>query len=388
MPGPATTAVHAGEEPDPRTGSIHAPLHLTSTYWYPELPDGSESRYIYSRYANPSVEAVERKLAALEGAGGSALTSSGLSAILVACLATTGAGDTVAVQGGGYGGTVALLRDELARLGLRLHLLPASPDPPQVPGGTRLLWMESMTNPLLRVADVRAWADAAHDAGALLGVDASFASPVLQRPLALGADLSMHSATKYLGGHSDLIAGALSWPEGSPLAHAILRARRNAGPTLDPHAAHLLGRGMKTVTLRLQRHCENAMGLARACEEAGLGVHYPGLASHPDHEVAARVLDGGFGGVLTLDLGSLEAARGFRRALRLVTPASSLGGVESLACLPLETSHSYSTPEQRRAEGVGDGLVRISVGIEDLDDLAADVLRAAGAITEPRAPGS
>ena len=378
MPGPATQAVHAGEEPDPRTGAVNVPVHLSSTYWYPELPDGSPSAYIYSRYTNPSVESVERKLAALEGAGGSAITASGMSATLVACLAATGPGDGVAVQGGGYGGTVALLRDELARIGLALHLLRPGTEPPKVPKGTRLVWMESMTNPLLRVADVRAWADAAHDAGALLGVDATFASPVLQRPLALGADLAMHSGTKYLGGHTDLIAGALSWPTDSPLAAAVQRARRNTGPTLDPHAAYLLGRGMKTLPLRVERHCQNAMGLAKACEEAGLGVHYPGLASHPDHEVAARVLDGGFGGVLTLDLGTFEAARTFRRRLKVVSPASSLGGVESLASLPLETSHSYASAEQRRAEGVGDGLVRVSVGIEDLEDILGDVLQAAG----------
>ncbi|MEA3189556.1 MAG: cystathionine gamma-lyase [Thermoplasmata archaeon] len=377
MPGPSTTAVHAGDEPDPRTGAVTTPLTTSSTFWYPELPGGGASPYIYGRYTNPSVEAVERKLAALEGADGALLFASGMGAVQAAVAATLQAGDTMAVQSGVYGGTTAFLRDEMARFGVKVHALPTA-GPCKVPAGTRLVWMESITNPALRVADVRAWADAAHAAGALLAVDATFATPLLQKPLALGADLVMHSATKYLGGHTDLIAGSLAWGHGSPLADSLKRVRRNLGAHLDPHAAYLLGRGMKTLPIRMERHCANAARLARAClEMPGIEtVHYPGLATHPDHLTACEVLAGGFGGMVTLDLGSVGRAQAFRRQVRLLTPAASFGGVESLVSLPLETSHSYHPPEVRAREGVRDGMVRISVGIEDLDDLVADVRQA------------
>lgn len=377
-PGAATTAVHAGEAPDPRTGAVNVPIHLSSTFWFPELPGGGKAPYIYSRYANPSLEAVEAKLAALEGAAGSLLFSAGMGAIMTACTALLRAGDGIAVQAGTYGGTNAFLGDELARFGVKVH--PMGPvEAPKVPKGVRLVWMESITNPLLRVADVQAWAEAAHDAGALLAVDATFASPVLQRPLSLGADLAMHSATKYLGGHADLVAGALSWKDPA-LREPLWRVRRNWGPTLDPHAAYLLGRGMKTLPLRMERHCANAMALAEAAQsmKGVKAVHHPGLASHPDHAVAKRLL-AGFGGMVTLDLGSLARAQAFRRKVRLIAPAASLGGVESLASLPVETSHAYATPARRKAEGVTDGLVRVSVGIEDIDDLVRDVRRGVSA---------
>lgn len=377
MPGPSTTAVHAGEDPDPRTGAVTTPMTTSSTFWYPELPGGGPSPYIYGRYTNPSVEAVERKLAALEGADGALLFASGMGSVQAALAATLRAGDAIAVQSGVYGGTTAFLRDEMARFGIQTHVLPPV-GRPTVPRGTRLVWMESITNPVLRVADVRAWADAAHEAGALLAVDATFASPLLQKPLALGADLVMHSATKYLGGHTDLIAGSLAWASGSPLADTLRRVRRNLGAHLDPHAAYLLARGMKTLPLRMERHCDNAAGLAQAC--VGLpgveAVHYPGLPTHPDHATARAVLEGGFGGMVTLDLGTVGRAQSFRRRVRLLTPAASLGGVESLVSLPLETSHSYHPPEVRAREGVRDGMVRISVGIEDLEDLVADVRQA------------
>jgi methionine-gamma-lyase len=375
--GAATRAVHAGDKPDAKTGAINVPVNLSSTFWYPELPDGGPATHIYSRYTNPSVEAVETKFAALEEAGGTLLFSSGMGAIMTAAVALLKPGDTVAVQQGVYGGTGAFFREHLGRWGVKVHTLGAVETGP-IPKRTRMVWMESITNPLLRVADVDAWAEAAHDAGALLGVDATFASPCLQKPLARGADLVMHSATKYHGGHADLIAGGLSWPAGSTLRDALWKVRREWGPNLDPHAAYLLGRGMKTLPLRMERHCTNAMQLAKACEgmKGVRATYYPGLPSHPDHKVARRMLTGGFGGMLTLDLGTLERAIAFRRKIRLITPAASMGGVESLACLPLETSHAYSTAAQRRKEGISDGLVRISIGIEDMADLEADLRQA------------
>jgi methionine-gamma-lyase len=378
-PGRATDAVHAGDRPDARTGAVNTPVHLSATFWYPELPDGSPSSYIYSRYTNPTVEAAEAKLAALEGAGASLLASSGMGAITTAAMALLSPGDRVLLQPGVYGGTAAYFRDEVARFGIQVTTAPEPVKAPKVPKGTRLVWMESVTNPLLRVADVAAWADAAHDAGALLAVDGTFASPLLQRSLGLGADIAMQSATKYLGGHSDLIAGALSWRDGFPHADALRRVRRNWGPSLDPHAAFLLARGMKTLPVRMRQHCANALGLARAAEgmKGVRAAHYPGLESHPDHATARRLLSGGFGGMLTLDLGTKARAVAFRRKVRVIQPAASLGGVESLASLPIETSHSYATPAQRKAEGVTDGLVRISVGLEDLEDIVADVEQAA-----------
>lgn len=374
----ATLAVHAGESADPSTGAVNTPVFLSSTFWYPELPDGSTSDYIYSRYTNPSLEAVEDKIAALEGANGALLFGSGMAAIAAACTALLGAGDRMLVQGGAYGGTGAYLRSELSRFGVTVDALPPGTAPPKVPKGTKLVWMESITNPLLRVADVKAWAKAAHAAGALLVVDATFATPMLQRPLELGADLVMHSCTKYLGGHTDLIAGCLVWDDNKRFRELLWRVRRNTGGILDPHAAFLLGRGMKTLDVRMERHIANAAQVAAACQAmTGIkAVHYPGLASHPDHAIAARALTGGFGGMVTIDLGSKEAAVAFRRRLRLIVPAASLGGVESLASLPIETSHQYATPQQRAAEGVTDGLVRISIGIEDAQSIIADIQQA------------
>jgi cystathionine beta-lyase/cystathionine gamma-synthase len=382
-PGPSTRAVHAGETPDAATGAVNVPIHQSTTFWYPELPVtggkvGAKSPYIYSRYANPSLESVEAKVAALEGAPGGSLTfASGMAATASLCSALLRPGGTLAVQRGVYGGTSAYFESDLKPWGVTIAEMDAVAPPTHLPAGTKLVWMESITNPLLRVADVRAWANAAHAAGALLCVDATFASPVLQRPLELGADVVMHSATKYLGGHTDVTAGCLSFAD-KALRDTVFLRRRNAGPVLDPHAAFLLGRGMKTLVVRMERHAHNALALAQACTQMKgvAAVHHPGLPTHPDHATAKSLLSGGFGGMVTLDLGSQERAVAFRRRVKVILPASSLGGVESLVSLPLETSHAYAPAEKRRADGITDGLVRISVGIEDLDDLVADVRQA------------
>lgn len=373
--GPSTTAVHAGNPPDAASGAVNVPIHQSTTFLFPELADGSKAPYIYSRYDNPTLEAVEAKIAAMEGADHALLFASGLGAIQAACSAFTAAGDSLAVQRGVYGGTTAYLTKELARFGVAVKEFDAHAGV-RVAKRTRLVWMESITNPLLRVADLPAWAKAAHAVGALFAVDATFATPLLQHPLDLGADIVMHSATKYLGGHADLTAGALVFGNGH--RDALWTRRRNTGAILDPHAAFLLGRGAKTLALRMERHCSNAMALAKECEDLRgvAATHYPGLASHPDHAVARRLLRGGFGGMLTLDLGTKAKAVAFRRKVRLITPAASLGGVESLVSLPVETSHAYATPAQRAAAMITDGLVRISVGIEDFDDLLSDIRQA------------
>lgn len=375
MPGPSTTAVHGGESPDPRHGAVNTPVAHSTTYRYPEAADGGAASHIYTRYDNPTVEAVEAKLAALEGADGAFLFASGMAAIHATVTALLPGGGIVAHQAGIYGGTTALFHDELASAGYAFHVLdPVNPD---IPEGTDLVWMESITNPLLRVADVEAWANAAHAAGARLVVDATFATPLLQRPLDLGADAVVHSATKYLNGHSDVTAGAVCFR--SQDRNALWTRRRNLGATLDPAAGNLLGRGMKTLAVRMERHVANAACIAQflADDDRVAAVHFTGLPDHPDCETALRVLSAS-GGMVTFDLGSLEAAQAFRRALRVVVPAASLGGVESLVSLPRETSHAYASADERRAAGVTDGLVRLSVGIEDADDLIADIDQALG----------
>ncbi len=377
MPGPNTRCVHAGERPDSRTGALVVPIHQTTTFRFPELADGAPSDYIYSRYDNPSLQSVEEKVASLEGADGAYLFASGMGAIQAACLTVLKPGDVLAVQQGCYGGTMALFHTELERLGIRVEVFHHRGG--ELPDDTRLLWLESITNPLLDVADIEAWAARAHAAEAVVAVDATFASPILQRPLHLGADMSIHSATKYLNGHADVTAGVVA--TGEELLTQLWERRRNLGATLDPHAAYLVGRGIKTLGLRLREQCANAQALAEfAADHARVeAVHYPGLADHPDHATARRLLNGGFGGMLTLDLGSFDAARALRRRVGLFAPAASLGGVESLISLPLETSHAYTTAEDRHAQGVTDGLVRLSVGIEDIEDLKADLSQALAA---------
>ncbi len=370
VPGRSTQAVHAGESPDPRHGGVNTPVVHSTTYRYPEDAHGQPATHIYTRYSNPTTEAVESKLAALEGADGALLFASGMAATHAAILALMPEPGVIAHQQGIYGGTTALFNDVLAPQGYTFVVLDAVD--PVIPDDAQLVWMESITNPLLRVADVSLWAERAHDVGARLIVDATFATPCVHRPLEHGADLVMHSASKYLNGHSDVTAGVLAFQNAD--RDALWHARRNLGATLDPAAASLLGRGMKTLAVRLERHQENAMRIATELANipSVAAVHYPGLSSHPDHATAARVLDG-YGGVVTFDVGSHEAAKAFRQRIQVIVPAASLGGVESLASLPMETSHAYATPDQRRTEGIADGLVRLSVGIEDADDLIADI---------------
>ncbi len=365
----STAAVHAGERPHD-SGGLNTPIVASTTYRYPEAADGSPAAYIYSRYENPTVEALEGKHAALEGADGAWAFASGMAAIACVCHTRLRPGDTLAVMEGVYGGTTAYMEREMASMGIQVHRFDAFGDEP-LPPGTKLVWVESITNPLLRVPDVPRWAKEAHAVGARLVVDATFATPVLHQPLAEGADLVIHSATKYLGGHSDVTAGIVAF-QGE--ARDLWETRRNHGAVLDPQAAYLVLRGMKTLPLRMRQQVATASALAARLAHQGVRVHYPGLSDHPDHDRAALLE--GFGAMLTLDLGSQEAAVAFRRKIRVIAPAASLGGVESLASLPIETSHAYATAEQRAQEGITEGLVRISIGIEDLEDLRADIEQA------------
>ncbi len=369
MPGISTTAVHAGERPDPATGSLNTPVIASTTFEYPERADGTTSSHIYSRYDNPTVQAVEGKVAALDGADGALAFASGMAAIACICETFLRPGDTIAVMHGVYGGTTAHLEREVAGRGIHVHAFDAFEET-ALPEGTKLVWLESITNPLLRVPDVAAWAEVAHAAGARLVVDATFATPILHRPMEEGADLVVHSATKYLGGHSDTTGGIIC--HRGEDRDELWTTRRNLGATMDPFGAYLVLRGIKTLPIRVREQCATAMWLAETlAARDDVIVHHPGREAHPDHAHARRLA--AFGAMLTIDVGSLERAQAFRRKVKLIAPAASLGGVESLVSLPIETSHAYATPEARAALGITGGLLRISVGLEDRDDLLADI---------------
>ncbi|HST61599.1 MAG TPA: aminotransferase class I/II-fold pyridoxal phosphate-dependent enzyme [Longimicrobium sp.] len=379
--GPSTRAIHAGA---PRAGvgdPVVMPIVPSTTF----LGDPSgEGEVLYTRYGNgPNQRVVEQRLASLDGAEDAVVTASGQSAMVCALLSVLQAGDHVVATDAIYGGTSALLRDELSRLGIETtftNLFAANWTDALRPN-TRVVLAETPSNPLLRVLDLRPVADAAHAHGAIVIVDATFASPLNYRGLEHGADIVMHSATKYLGGHSDVTAGVLC---GSAEHIAPVRKRaRIWGPVLDPHGVWLLERGIKTLSVRMERHNRNGMEVARWAQARPevAQVFYPGLPSHADHETAARVLDG-FGGMVGIELaGGGEAAARFMGALRLAKLAPSLGGVETLVSEPRHTSHSLMTPELRAEAGIRDGFIRVSLGIEDAADIIADfdqALRAAG----------
>jgi len=383
--GPGTTAVH-GRHEAPR-GPLAAPIVQASTFAFGSAAEmrryleGDEELFLYTRYANPTVRDLEETLAAVEDGESALALASGMAAMTTAVVSLARAGDEVLASTSLYGGTVRLLTELLPRFGVTARFVPTAEleRVDRLAGErSRVLIVESPTNPTLEVVDLVAVCAAAHRRGLAVIADNTFATPVLQRPLALGADLVMHSLTKALAGHSDLVGGALVGSrERVEAARGIMRI---LGGCMDPHAAFLVRRGMKTLHLRVERQCANALALARALEghEAVRRVLYPGLPSHPGHGVARRQMSG-FGGVVTLELaGGLPAAERFYDRLRLVARAASLGGVESLASLPLHTSH-YGLPEEKlREAGIDPGMVRLSLGVEDTADLVADVERALG----------
>lgn len=376
-----TRVVHGGEPEPAANAPVVSPIVPSATFYMD--PDG-RGDLLYTRYGNgPNQAALEARIASLEGAEESLVVGSGMAAMACALLSLLRAGDHVVATDDIYGGTRALLSDELSRLGISTTYVDLfSPGwEAAIRPETRVVVAESVSNPTLRVLDLAPVADAAHAAGAAVVVDSTFTSPINFRPLEHGADIVMHSGTKYLGGHSDVTAGVLS---GSAARMSEARKRaRTWGPVLDPHAAWLLERGIKTLSVRMERHNRNGVEVARWAEghaEIARVVH-PSLASHPDHAVAARVL-GGFGGMLGIVLrGGGPAASRFVRALRLAKLAPSLGGVETLVSEPRYTSHSAMTAAQRAEGGMPDGFIRISLGIEDAADIIADLeqaLEAAG----------
>ncbi|MFF2505812.1 cystathionine gamma-synthase [Streptomyces sp. NPDC058067] len=371
-----TLAIHAGQEPDPVTGAVVPPIHQTSTY----RQDGVgrlRGGYEYSRSANPTRTALEECLAALESGTRATTYASGLAAEDTAVRSVCAPGDHVVIPDDAYGGTLRLFRKVLAGWGLTYTPVPLA-DPDAVRAAirpeTRLVWCETPTNPLLGINDIATLAQIAHDGGALLAVDNTFASPYLQQPLTLGADIVMHSTTKYLGGHSDVIGGALVVRD-EELGERIRFHQFAVGAIPGPFDAWLTLRGIKTLSVRMDRHCDNAERVARmlAGHPGVTQVLYPGLADHPGHEVARKQMRR-FGGMISFRLaGGERAALEMCGRTRLFTLAESLGGVESLIEHPARMTHSSAvgTPLEVPAD-----LVRLSVGIENGDDLIADLTQA------------
>lgn len=382
-----TTAIHGGTRPDPVTGAVGDAVVLSSTFDYPELPDGTKSPYIYTRYANPTIEACERRLAALHDAHSARLFSSGMAAIASALRACVKQGERILSSPEIYGGTQVLFDEELPEIGIQVDYLERSDLDAMQDEPTRLadhvqpehkvLYIESPTNPLLRLLDVPKLTTAAHANGLRVVLDHTFAGPVLSRPLAAKVDLVAESATKSLGGHSDLIAGVVvgNDPE---LMQRVDRLRRHWGPVVDPLLAARLQRSLATLPLRVRQAGASALTLAHALAERPWveAVHHPSLPAHPDHRLAGG-LDAPVGLVSFVVKGGDDAAVQLRRNLRTVRPAASLGGVETLMCLPFETSHADLSEAARRAVGIVPGTVRLSVGLEAPDDLLGDLDQAA-----------
>jgi cystathionine gamma-lyase len=374
--GFATRAIHAGQDADPATGATVVPIYATSTYTQ-EAP-GRHKGYEYSRSGNPTRAALEACLASLEGGERGLAFASGLAAT-TAVLSLLHPGDEVVAAADLYGGTYRLLERVFKPWGLVTRY---TEDP--APGGfsrlvtpkTKLVWIETPTNPLLQILDIAAVAEIAHKAGALLAVDNTFASPYLQQPLQLGADLVVHSTTKYLGGHSDVVGGAVVGR--NQQLNQIAFYQNAAGGVPGPFDAWLTLRGVKTLALRMERHSANARELAGwlVGQPQVDRVFYPGLPEHPGHELARRQMRD-FGGMISVRVrGGGEGARRFLGRTRLFSLAESLGGVESLVCYPATMTHASIPADVRQARGVDDGLVRLSVGIEDVDDLREDLRQA------------
>jgi len=375
--GLATRALHVGQGPDPSTGAVVVPIHLATTFAQ-ESP-GRHMGFEYSRSGNPTRANLEECLASLEGADHGVAFASGLAATTTVMLLLD-PGDHVVFTEDVYGGTFRLFDKVFRRYGLTFTAVdPTDPDAlaAAMTDRTRLVWLESPTNPLLRVVDIDAVSELAHGGGALVAVDSTFASPVLQRPLELGADLVVHSSTKFLGGHSDVLGGAVLTSDDA-LAERMRFHQNAVGAVPSPFDCWLLLRGLKTLQLRVLRQCENALAIARWLEgqDAVTQVYYPGLESNPGHLLARRQMGGRYGGVVSFEVSSGDAARSFLERLRVFTLAESLGAVESLAESPAFMTHTSIPEEMRKRVGVSDGLLRLSVGIEDVDDLVADLEQA------------
>jgi cystathionine beta-lyase/cystathionine gamma-synthase len=377
--GFSTLAIHAGQPPDPATGATVVPISVSSTFT--QAAPGDHKGYEYARSGNPTRAALESCLAAIEGGDRGLAFASGLAATTAVFQALLKPGDEVVAAADLYGGTFRLLDKVFKPWGLTTHYTDdssAAGFAKLVTPRTKLVWIETPTNPLLQILDIAAIADVSKKAGALLAVDNTFASPYLQQPLKLGADLVVHSTTKYLGGHSDVIGGAVVGRR-EPL-DAIKFYQNAAGAVPGPFDCYLTLRGIKTLAVRMDRHCANAAELAEwlSKQPQVAKVYYPGLPSHPGRAVAAKQMRS-FGGMISLQLhGGADAARRFLTRTKLFSLAESLGGVESLVNHPATMTHASIPKAVREARGVDDGLIRLSVGIEDVADLRQDLAAAMG----------
>jgi cystathionine beta-lyase/cystathionine gamma-synthase len=377
--GPSTTAIHGVPRRRPNWSPVAPAIEQSSTF---VAPVGSDEDILYSRYGNnPTQVQLAKKYARLEGAEDAIFLASGMGATALAHLAVLRPGDHLVSSSWIYGGTQHLFDEELRRFGIDVTYV--RPDQPRlwrksVRKATRAFFVETPTNPVMRVVDLTAVAHVAREFGLALLVDATFASPINFRPIEHGADIVITSATKYLNGHSDVIAGAVAGT--ASFVEEVNRLMRLWGQAIDPHAAWLVDRGMRTLALRMARHNANGAAVAAWASEhpAFAAVHYPGLPSHPDHALASEVLDG-FGGMVGLELaGGAKAAHRLLNRIKLVTHAPSLAGVETLVSEPRFTSHKGLTPEQRAELGIPDGFLRLSCGIEDAYDIIADLSNAVG----------
>lgn len=371
-----TLCIHAGQEPDPLSGAVMTPIVLATTF--AQDGPGVHKGYDYSRAGNPTRTALERCLAELEGAKHAIAFGSGCAAA-TAVLLTLKSGDHVLVGDDVYGGTFRIFDKVFKQFGVEATFLDMS-DPARVDSemrpNTRLVWMETPSNPMLKVLDIAAIARAARTRGVPVAVDNTFATPVLQRPIELGATLVVHSTTKYLNGHSDVVGGAVITSDDA-FAENLHFLQKSVGGVPSPFDCYLVLRGLKTLAVRMKRHVESARGIADwlASHRGVSRVRYPGLASHEGHALAARQMSGP-GGMISFELkGTLDHAGAFLRALRIFACAESLGGVESLAEHPATMTHASLPAASRHAVGIGDGLIRLSVGLEDAGDLVADLER-------------
>ncbi len=373
----ATRAIHAGQDPDPTTGATIFPIYQTSTYTQAGL--GEHKGFEYSRSGNPTRAALETCLASLEGARFGLAFASGLAA--ESCiLSTLRPGDHVVAGDDLYGGTYRLFERVARPMGIDITYVPArdvAAYGEAITSQTKYVWIETPTNPLLTLVDIIAVAELAHARGVQVVVDNTFATPYLQQPLALGADVVVHSTTKYLNGHSDVVGGALMTSD-AVLHEAYAFYQNAAGGVPGPFDCWLVLRGVKTLAVRMRQHCENAMAVAKFLSEHHKvrAVYYPGLPKHPDHELARRQMRD-FGGMVSFDMkGGITAVKRTVKKLHVFALAESLGGIESLCCHPASMTHASIPQQVREARGVTDTLLRLSVGIEDADDLIADLTAA------------
>ena len=381
-----TAAVHAGDDHSEHFGALSVPIYSASVFAFPDADEAAaihnedKPGYYYGRLGNPTQNALERTVAELENADSALALASGMAAVSAAVFTACKYGDHIIAPESGYSTTTNLLHHIGERFGIESTFVDAADAgnyQDAIRPNTKLLWVETPSNPLLRVTDISAVASIGKECGAVTIVDNTFATPFNQRPLALGADACIHSATKYLGGHSDLTAGVLVGK------HEFVDAARQGankyyGGNIAPQVAWLVSRGIKTLALRMERHNSNAMAIAEMLERHPkvAAVHYPGLASHQNHDIARRQMPGGFGGMIALDVGSVEAGKAFANAVRLCTLATSLGGVETILQHSASMTHATIPREDRLKAGITDGMIRLSVGIEDVKDLSADIEQA------------